>query len=159
MIPKLILATTEDRGVDASTVTAEEPEVSLKTVQRRYQRAMSTLRQPANMWCYKSDPQRAAQWQKTLTTVTEAGTWLIKHEASIAAFTTSKARGSNAASPSSAPLIVKSSAMAPMTGASAAALPGGTPPWRQHEPSQPVPKARPVAHAAESPSPPPSRRS
>ena len=120
---------------------------------------MSTLCQPANMWCYKSDPQRAAQWQKTLTTVTEAGTWLIKHEESITAFTTSKARGSNAASSSSAPPIVKTSAMAPMTGAPAAALLGGTPPWRQHEPSQPLPKARPVAHAAVPPPPPPSRRS
>ena len=154
MIPKFILATTEDRGVDASTVTAEEPEATLKIMQRRYQRAMVTLRQPDNIFCFRNDPKRAAQWTKTLTTVSEAGTWLIKHEESITAFTHSKAQGSIAASSSSAPPAEAPTILPP--------LPGGTPPWRQHEPSQPLPKARPVAHSdmpALPPPPPSSRRS
>ena len=147
--------------MDASTVTAEEPEATLKTVQRRYERAMVTLRQPDNIFCYKNDPRRAAEWTKTLTTVTEAGTWLIKHEESITAFTQSKARGSNAASSSSAPPIMKATTKAPTMGGPPAARPAVTPPWRQHEPSQPLTKARPGAHGvmpALPPPPPPPRR-
>ena len=162
MIPKFILATTEDRGVDASTVTAEEPEATLKTVQRRYERAIGTVRKPENIYCYKNNPRRAEDWMKTLATVTEAGTWLIKNEESITAFTSSRTRGSSAASSSSAPPIMKATTKAPAMGGPPAGPLAVTPPWRQHEPSQPLPKARPGAHGvmpALPPPPAPPRRS
>ena len=100
-IPSFVLATTEDRGVDASAVTAEESEPTLKTEQRRHQRAMLTLGNLDNIYCYKNDSRCVDEWKKTLATVHEAGTWLIKHEESITACTQSKARGSTPAPPSS----------------------------------------------------------
>ena len=100
-IASFVLATREDRGVDASAVTAEESEPTLKTEQRRHQRAMLTLGNLDNIYCYKNDSRRADEWKKTLATVHEAGTWLIKHEESITACTQSKARGSTPAPPSS----------------------------------------------------------
>ena len=147
-IPSFVLATTEDRGVDASTKTAEEPEATLKAVQRRYQRAMQTLRNPDNIYCYKNGSRRAEEWMKTLDTVNEAGTWLIKHEERITAFTQSKARGSTPASSSSGQPMMTATAKEPATGGPPAARLQVTPPWRQQEPPEPPTKARPTTHVS-----------
>ena len=67
---------------------------------------------------------------KTLDTVNEAGTWLIKHEES-SAFTQSKARGSTPASSSSGQPMMTATAKEPATGGPPAARLQVTPPWQQ----------------------------
>ena len=100
-ISGFVLATTEDRGVDASDLTGDEPQTTLKAMKRRYQRGIETLREPDNIYCWKNDPPRAEEWKQTLATVNEAGKWLIMHEETIEEFTQSKARGKATASSSS----------------------------------------------------------
>lgn len=159
-IPSFVLATTEDKEVDASTQTGQEPEASCKAMQRRYTRGLTTLGNPKNFFCYREGPQRAADWQKTLETVSEAGQWLIKHEAKITAFTSSKARGSSTSSSSGQPMMTltpKGSA----TGGPSAAPAVVTPPWRQQEPPVRPTSARPSTHVPKTwmpPPPPPPRR-
>ena len=156
-IPSFVLATTEDRGVDASTVTGEEVEVTLKAWQRRYQRALTTLLAPDNIFCWRNNPKRAAEWLQTLNTAAEAGKWLIEHEQKSTAFCQSKAKASTSASSSSEqPMMMAPTPKEPAT----AGRQHVTPPWRR--PPSPQPKARPSRDASRTsvppPPPPPPRR-
>ena len=157
-IPPHVLAVTEDRGVDASTVTDEEPQATLKAIKRRYERGINSLREPDNIYCWKNNPPRAEEWKATLANVNEAGNWLIKYEEKLQ-FTQSKARGSAPASSSSSgePMLMAKAKWSPE--APTAIRFAETPPWRQQELPPVPPKARPVKKDGPPvPPPPPSSR-
>ena len=141
-IPPCVLATTERRGVDASTRTAEEPVATWKAVQRRYERAIHTLKKEANIYGYRNDSRKAEEWKNTLNNVREAGTWLMKHDKSFTAFTQSTARRSTPASSSSGQPMMTATANEPATGGPPAAWLQVTPPWRQHEASASAARAQ-----------------
>ena len=160
-IPSFVLATTEDMGVDASTKTGEEPEATEKVVKRRYTRAMTTLRDPKNIFCFRENPTRAEEWGRTLATAQVSGAWLIKHEASITAFAQSRARQSTPASSSSGPPMMMPTPKQRPTGGPPA-LPGNvTAPWRQDRaPGRPTDATSSAAASRlwMPPPPPPPRR-
>ena len=151
LIPSSVLATTEDKGVDASTVDGQ-PEVTVKAMKRRYQRGMDTLLKPGqNIFSFTRDRRRADDWLKTLETVHESCKWLIDHEKNITEFAQSKAGASSSSSSSS-----RMTATAEEPGLEPATV---TPPWRQAshvcQPSLPRPPPPSVTRQALPPPPPP----
>ena len=159
-IPPHVLAVTEDRGVDASTVTDEAPQATYKAIKRRYERGINSLREPDNIYCWRKSSHRAQEWKQTLATVNESCTWLMNYEAKINEATQSKARGSATASSSSSgePMLMAQAKWSP--GAPTAIPFAVTPPWREQEQPPVPPKARPVTKAGPPvpPPPPPSSR-
>ena len=159
-IPPHVLAVTEDRAVDASTVDEEEPQVSVKAMRRRYERGITRLREAKSIYCWKESIRTAQDWKQTLATVNEACTWLMMYEEKINEATQSKARGSATASSSSSgePMLMAQAKWSP--GAPTAIPFAVTPPWREQEQPPVPPKARPVTKAGPPvpPPPPPSSR-
>ena len=160
MIPKHILATTEDIGVDAATVKANKKETE-KIMERKYLRAMDTIqKKDQDVFCWRKDSGRKEQWKQTLTTVKEAGLWLIKYDESIAATAKSKTRGGAAASSSSGHSMMTPTAKEPATKAPPGGVPAPPPRPRGRRP-EPAPKSMPtttVPRPPLPPPPPPSRR-
>ena len=155
-IPRTILAVTEDRGVSAANVTSDEPELAMRTMMRRYERAMNTLRKSGDILCWKKDFANAGTWEQTLASAHEAGKWLMQHGENIEVHTRSKATAGHSAS-SSDPL--GPAAGIPEQAAATAEL-HPTPPWREVPMMRPTSKAMPGQKRSPSvpPPPPPPRR-
>ena len=133
IIPAEILAITEDVGVDAALAPRDLPQKTLKVIRRRYQRAMDTLQKQADIWCFKTDAKKTLQWEQTLKSAYEWGTWLIKHEATLQA--TFIEQGATASSSTSVSDVA--------------------PPWRHEHGRRALPKARPTSSPSVSLLPPP----
>ena len=154
IIPKHILATTEDMGVDAASVNKEEQNETEKSVSRRYIRALDTIRKVENAFFWRKAPKLAEQWESTLKTVKDSGLWLMRHHRSIQETATSKTQGGAAASSSSGDSTMRAGGAAASTYAPPDLVPP-PPPRPPNRRREVRPKTMPTKTMAKSPMPPP----
>ena len=84
---------TEDVREDAAdAAAAEEGDLTLKQVTRRYQRRVVTI-QRADMGPWKHNGEKAREWKDTLEGPHEAGAWLMKVMSALMIDTARKTEG------------------------------------------------------------------